>query len=212
MGRRSRAMESRTSQSIAWKKGQSRPAIEIFSRFSSRTESGCSLVSMILSGWSPVTVSPGPSVDPGSRAVGTWASTPAVRRSMQGNRRRDTKPEVAVRRLVHASGLRYRVDFRPLTSLNRRADLVFTRHKIAVFIDGCFWHGCPDHHTVARSNKEYWAAKVSQNRERDHDTDRALRSAGWTVLRAWEHEPAGEVARRVIDAVEARRGGRHQPA
>lgn len=131
---------------------------------------------------------------------------PRVRRSMQGNCRRDTKPEVVVRRLLHAFGLRYRVDFRPLTSLNRRADMVFPRQKIAVFIDGCFWHGCSEHHTVARSNKDYWAAKVSQNRERDRDTDQALQAAGWTFLRAWEHEAAGEVARRLIDSVEARRG------
>ena len=124
---------------------------------------------------------------------------------MQGNRQRDTKPEVAVRRLVHAAGLRYRVDFRPLTSLNRRADMVFPRLKIAVFIDGCFWHGCPEHHTVAKSNAEYWAAKITLNRERDRHTDQVLESHGWVVLRAWEHEPADEVANRVIDAVTIRR-------
>ena len=124
---------------------------------------------------------------------------------MQGNRARDTKPEVAVRRLVHAAGLRYRVDFRPLTSLNRRADMVFVRLKIAVFIDGCFWHGCPEHHTVSRSNEAYWSEKVRRNRERDRHTDQVLETEDWTVLRAWEHEPAEEVAARVIGAVEVRR-------
>ena len=72
-----------------------------------------------------------------------------------------------MRRLVHAAGLRYRVDARPLAQLNRRADMVFSRAKVAVFIDGCFWHGCPEHHTVARSNASYWAEKVARNRERD---------------------------------------------
>ena len=120
---------------------------------------------------------------------------------MQSNRGRDTAPELAVRRLVHAAGLRYRVDARPIRELNRRADLVFSRSKIAVFVDGCFWHGCPDHHTVARSNAAYWADKVRMNRERDADTDRRLVELGWTVIRVWEHEESGEVARRVIDAV-----------
>lgn len=83
--------------------------------------------------------------------------------------------------------------------------MVFPRLKIAVFIDGCFWHGCPEHHTVARSNAEYWAAKVARNRERDCHTDQVLESGGWMVLRAWEHEPADEVAQRVINAVRARR-------
>lgn len=136
----------------------------------------------------------------------SWAATPGVRRSMQGNRRRDTKPEIAVRRLVHAAGLRYRVDHKPLGSLNRRADLVFPRQKIAVFIDGCFWHGCPEHHTVARSNETFWAEKVRRNRERDRDTDERLESNGWLILRAWEHEPPADVAQRVIEAVKARRG------
>lgn len=131
----------------------------------------------------------------------SWASTPGVRRSMRGNRRRDTKPELAVRRLVHASGLRYRVDARPLPEINRRADLLFTRAKVAVFIDGCFWHGCPEHHTVAKSNADYWAEKVSRNRERDAETDRLLAEAGWIVVRAWEHEAPESVAGSVISAV-----------
>ncbi|MEQ7845805.1 very short patch repair endonuclease [Nocardioides kribbensis] len=123
---------------------------------------------------------------------------------MQANRGRDTKPEMAVRRAAHAAGLRFRVDYRPIPELNRRADLVFTRAKVAVFVDGCFWHGCPTHHTVAKSNADFWARKVTRNRERDAETDRLLREAGWTVIRAWEHEPADDVVARILTSV--RRG------
>ena len=133
--------------------------------------------------------------------AGSWASTPGTRRSMLGNRGRDTKPELAIRRLVHAAGLRYRVDKRPLIDLNRRADMVFSRAKVAVFIDGCFWHGCPTHHTVARSNASYWADKVVSNRERDAETDRLLAEAGWTVIRAWEHEVPAAVAKQIVGTV-----------
>ncbi|MFD6100872.1 very short patch repair endonuclease, partial [Nocardiopsis flavescens] len=124
-----------------------------------------------------------------------------VRKSMRANRGRDTGPELAVRRLVHAAGLRYRVSARPLPDLRRTADLVFTRRRIAVFIDGCFWHGCPEHHTRARTNADYWAEKVRANRERDADTDRRLARAGWTVLRIWEHERADAAAQRIVAAV-----------
>ena len=120
---------------------------------------------------------------------------------MQGNRGRDTKPEIAVRRRVHAAGLRYRVDFRPLPQLNRRADLVFTRYRIAVFIDGCFWHGCPEHHTISKSNRSFWAEKASRNRERDRQTDQILRSESWCVLRFWEHEDPAEVASQIVEMV-----------
>src|SRR4051794_16485610 len=117
----------------------------------------------------------------------SWASSPGVRRGMQANRGRDTKPEIAVRRAAHAAGLRYRVDHRPLPRINRRADLVFTRAQVAVFVDGCFWHGCPVHHTVAKSNATFWVEKVARTRERDAETDQLLLDAGWTVIRAWEH-------------------------
>lgn len=107
---------------------------------------------------------------------------------MRANRRRDTKPEMAVRRAVHAAGLRYRVDVRPLVQLNRRADLVFSRARVAVFVDGCYWHGCPEHGTVAKSNASYWSTKIARNRERDRDTDLQLGAAGWHVVRIWEHQ------------------------
>lgn len=127
---------------------------------------------------------------------------------MLGNRSRDTKPELAVRRLVHAAGLRYRVDYAPLRDRRRlRADLVFTRAKVAVFVDGCFWHGCPEHHTAAKTNVEFWTAKVTRNRDRDSRTNSTLRDAGWTVLRFWEHEDPSDVAARIMDVVIAARAG-----
>ena len=141
----------------------------------------------------------------------SWASSAGVRRGMQANRGRDTTPELAVRRLVHAAGLRYRVDARPLARVNRRADLVFARAKVAVFIDGCFWHGCPEHHTVARTNAEFWAEKVARNRERDAETVRLLTSGGWTVIRAWEHEEPAAVAERIVAAVRGPGAGTAPP-
>lgn len=125
---------------------------------------------------------------------------------MLGNRSRDTKPELAVRRLVHAAGLRYRVDYAPLRDRRRlRADLVFTRAKVAVFVDGCFWHGCPVHHVAAKTNADFWAAKINRNRDRDGRTNSELQEAGWTVLRFWEHEDPVAVAATVVEAVRARR-------
>lgn len=124
---------------------------------------------------------------------------------MQGNRSRDTGPELAIRKLVHAMGLRYRVNIRPLPSLRRTADLVFTRQHVAVFIDGCFWHGCPEHHRQPAANAAYWTAKVQRNRERDIATDAALAEAGWAVLRFWEHVAPTEVAEAVRTAVRANR-------
>jgi DNA mismatch endonuclease (patch repair protein) len=120
---------------------------------------------------------------------------------MRSNRRRDTKPELALRRLLHARGLRYRVDAKPIATLNRRADLVFARAKVAVFVDGCYWHGCPDHGTAARTNSEYWAPKIAGNRARDAETNRLLREEGWTVVRIWEHEDPIAAAERVLGIV-----------
>ncbi len=124
----------------------------------------------------------------------SWASSAGVRRSMQANKGRDTKPELALRRAVHAVGLRYYVNRRPIKSVRRTADLVFPRLRVAVFLDGCFWHGCPEHHTIAKTNGAFWADKVATNRRRDRDTDARLAEAGWTVVRVWEHEPIDEAA------------------
>lgn len=130
----------------------------------------------------------------------SWASAEGSRNSMRSNRRRDTSPELAVRRRLHAAGLRYRVDFAPLGG-RRRADIVFTRQHVAEFIDGCYWHGCPDHATFPKRNSDYWLPKLARNVERDRETDQSLREAGWTVLRFWEHESPDDVARRIAVAV-----------
>lgn len=134
----------------------------------------------------------------------TKASTPGVRKSMQSNKGRDTKPELALRRAVHALGMRYRVSARPLPAVRRTADLLFTRAHVAVFMDGCFWHGCPEHHTKSATNAAYWAEKVRRNRERDAETDRLLMDAGWKVIRVWEHEDPVEAAHRVARVVRDR--------
>ncbi|MBW8485905.1 very short patch repair endonuclease [Actinomadura sp. PM05-2] len=126
---------------------------------------------------------------------------------MQSNKSRDTKPEMALRRAVHAMGLRYRVSARPLPQLRRTADLVFGKAKVAVFVDGCFWHGCPEHHTKAATNAGYWSDKVVRNRERDADTNERLAEAGWAVLRFWEHEDPVKAAAVVAEKVRERRRG-----
>jgi DNA mismatch endonuclease (patch repair protein) len=120
---------------------------------------------------------------------------------MLGNKRRDTKPELAVRRLLHARGLRYRVDFRPTAAVRSRADIVFTKQKVAVFIDGCFWHSCPIHATQPKANADYWLPKLARNAERDAEVTEVLRQSGWTVLRFWEHQLPEEVVAVVIAEV-----------
>ena len=102
---------------------------------------------------------------------------------MQGNRSRDTKPELAVRSAVHRRGIRFRVSVRPQPEFARTADLVLRKTRIAVFVDGCFWHGCPDHHTQPATNSRFWADKIARNIERDTETTAYLRRTGWTVLR-----------------------------
>ncbi len=127
---------------------------------------------------------------------------------MQGNRKRDTRPELALRSALHRRGLRYRVNARPASSLSRRADIVFRRQKVAIFVDGCFWHGCPEHGTSPRTNSGYWRAKIARNIERDRQTDVELASAGWAVVRVWEHEAPEEAAGRIMEALEMRDRGR----
>ena len=136
---------------------------------------------------------------------GSWASSAANRRSMRGNRSRDTKPELALRRLVHAQGLRYRVAAKPLPKMRRTADLLFRPTKVAVFVDGCFWHGCPEHFVPPKTNPDYWEKKIGGNVQRDHDTDSRLAEEGWLVLRFWAHQAPEECADTVVKAVSARR-------
>lgn len=131
----------------------------------------------------------------------SWASSGATRSSMLGNRRVDTKPEVVLRRALHAAGLRFRKDFRlDLAGVGFRPDIVFTRARVAVFVDGCFWHCCPDHGTQPARNLDYWAPKLARNVQRDREQDAALLAHGWRVVRIWEHEPLAEAVRRVREA------------
>lgn len=132
----------------------------------------------------------------------SWASSEGVARSMRSNRRRDTGPEIRIRKLLHAHGYRYRVDFAPDPSMRRsRADIVFTRARVAVFVDGCFWHGCPEHATIPVANRGYWEPKLQRNRQRDAETTTRLQSLGWRVIRIWEHEDPESAAAKVEAAV-----------
>lgn len=117
---------------------------------------------------------------------------------MAAIRRADTKPEVALRSALHAAGLRFRKDLRlTLGEVKPRPDVVFTRAKVAVFVDGCFWHSCPEHGRTPRQNLAYWGPKLAGNAARDAVNDRVLSEAGWRVVRVWEHEPTAEAAERV---------------
>ncbi len=138
----------------------------------------------------------------------SWASSDAARRTMRANRSRDTGPEWAVRSRAHRMGLRYRVSARPLPELRRTADLVFRQSRVAVFVDGCFWHSCPQHGSAPRSNSEFWRSKLSRTVERDRETDRALSAADWLVLRFWEHDDPDRVVSEIRDAVNRRRPNR----
>ncbi|ATO65159.1 very short patch repair endonuclease [Mycobacterium avium subsp. hominissuis] len=124
---------------------------------------------------------------------------------MSRQRTRDTEPEMFLRRELHRRGLRYRVDAAIPGLPRRRADILFTRAKVAVLVDGCFWHGCPEHKTAPTTNGEWWAAKLARNIERDRETDAHLRSFGWTVLRVWEHEDMKHAATDIERIVRCRR-------
>lgn len=124
----------------------------------------------------------------------TQQVSPAIRRTMQANRSRDTSPELAVRSLIHGAGLRYRVCPPLPFDRRRRADFVFTRVGLYIFIDGCFWHGCPEHFQMPKSNADFWIKKITANKRRDRDSESRLSDLGFTVLRFWEHEDPNSVA------------------
>lgn len=132
------------------------------------------------------------------------ASSEQVRNRMCAVRQKDTAAEILVRRALHRMGLRYRVHVALLPNLRRKADIVFSRKRIAVMIDGCFWHGCPLHGSMSKVNVDFWTDKIATNQRRDRDTDRRLLDAGWTVIRVWEHEDPFQAAIRIARAV---RGG-----
>lgn len=128
-------------------------------------------------------------------------SSPEASRRMAKVRQKGTGAEIALRRDLYRRGLRYRVDFEVLKKPRRVADIAFPGLRIAIFIDGCFWHGCPEHATWPKQNAEFWRQKIETNRARDTDTNERLRSIGWTVLRFWEHEPPTEAAEIVVQTV-----------
>jgi DNA mismatch endonuclease (patch repair protein) len=129
--------------------------------------------------------------------------TPGRSRNMAAIRRTDTKPELALRSELHKRGLRFRKDLRLDLggAVRPRPDIVFTRARVAVFVDGCFWHQCPEHSRAPRQNAGYWSPKLARNVERDRSNDEALHAAGWTVVRLWEHVRIAEAVDRVLEVL-----------
>jgi DNA mismatch endonuclease (patch repair protein) len=125
----------------------------------------------------------------------------------KGNRRSGTKPEVELRSNLHRRGLRFRKDFPVRVGTGRpvRPDIVFTGARVAVFVDGCFWHGCPEHQVIPGSNRDYWVPKLRRNIDRDREVDEALTSAGWQVIRIWEHEDPATAGAEIEAEVSGRR-------
>jgi DNA mismatch endonuclease, patch repair protein len=123
--------------------------------------------------------------------------------NMRANRRTDTKPEMALRRALHGRGYRYRKDYRLDLAPGQRVrpDIAFTARRVAVFVDGCFWHACPEHGTKPAANTWYWDPKLRRNVERDRAADAALAAAGWEVVRVWEHVPLEAAVTAVIEAL-----------
>ena len=132
------------------------------------------------------------------------ASSEAVRERMRLQPRNHTSCEMVIRSALHRRGLRFRVNCRPLASYRRHADIVFPRMRLAVFVDGCFWHGCPYHGSTPRKNSRWWTLKILRNRMRDRDTTRFLQRHGWTVVRVWEHAAVDDAVERVLAAIAAR--------
>lgn len=133
-----------------------------------------------------------------------WPSSPAVSAAMRGNLRVDTRPEMLIRSALHERGLRYRKHLR--ISLGRGSvcpDVVFPKARVAVFVDGCFWHRCPEHGVQPRFNPGYWDPKLERNTRRDQFVTEALKQAGWTVVRVWEHEPVQQAAEWIASVVRA---------
>ena len=133
------------------------------------------------------------------------ASTAEASRRMRRVRQKNTSAESALRSELHALGLRYRIHVPLLSKPRRVADIVFRGSHVAVFVDGCFWHGCPQHATWPKLNAEFWRAKILANKARDHDTNMRLRADGWKVVRVWAHEAPNKAASRIAKIVRARR-------
>jgi DNA mismatch endonuclease (patch repair protein) len=129
------------------------------------------------------------------------ASSAAARNVMRANRKTGTQPELRLRRALHRLGLRYRVGRRLPSPVLATPDLIFVRYRVAIFVDGCFWHGCPDHGVQPKVNVAYWTAKLALNRARDLRVDAALHSVGWLPIRVWEHDDPDRAAEHIRAAV-----------
>ena len=128
-------------------------------------------------------------------------------RRMARVRQKDTQAELELRKALHAKGLRYRLHVPLLAKPRRVADIVFSKSRIAVFVDGCFWHGCPEHATWPKSNADFWRTKIEANRMRDADTDQRLKMLGWRIVRIWEHENVSDAAIHIASLIAAYRKG-----
>jgi DNA mismatch endonuclease, patch repair protein len=136
------------------------------------------------------------------------ASSPLIRRVMQSVRRHDTAAELQLRKTLFQLGLRYRLNAIPVTKIRCKADVVFRSALVCIFIDGCYWHGCPKHFRVPKTNASWWSEKIADNRQRDRRQSRALRRNGWIVLRFWEHEVTRHLDRclkRIVSAIQRSR-------
>jgi DNA mismatch endonuclease Vsr len=142
-------------------------------------------------------------IRPAARLPAPPASDKQTQNRMKRQAGRDTKPEMLLRRALTRHGLRYRVEYAPVEGLRSKADIVFPRARIAVFVHGCFWHGCPDHSRPTKSNTKWWADKIAANLQRDAETIAVLEEAGWMVVRVWEHEAPGLAAERIAELVQS---------
>ncbi|MGH3313951.1 MAG: very short patch repair endonuclease [Streptomyces sp.] len=127
---------------------------------------------------------------------------------MRSNKGRDTDPELRLRSSLHRAGLRYRISAKPVPTLRRTADVLFTKSRVAVFVDGCFWHGCPVHGSLPVRNRDYWVSKIEGTKRRDAETDLLLAEHGWRVVRVWEHTPVEEAVALVRCGLAEAEGGK----
>lgn len=126
------------------------------------------------------------------------ASSPAARKRMQATAQKGNRSERRLRSALHVEGIRFRNHYRIAALPRRSIDIALVGVKIAIFIDGCFWHGCPRHGTRPKSNWAWWKTKINTNQLRDRDTNVKLRKAGWKVMRVWEHQPVDVIMLRII--------------
>jgi DNA mismatch endonuclease (patch repair protein) len=138
-------------------------------------------------------------------AIAPPASDSATRARMIAQRRRDTDCEMAIRRILHRAGFRYRVDAALIPNSRLRADIVFPSTRVAVFVDGCFWHGCPIHGSLPRRNASWWRQKLAYNQRKDMRSSLLHEEAGWKVLRYWSHDAPTVVAAELMEVLRARR-------